>query len=286
MKNLIIIGLLAVVALSAGCTYIEPGKVGIRVNSYGSQRGVEDYPIETGRVVYNPFTENIYEFPTFMQQAQWSKDGDNGDESVSFNSIEGAVLNVDVGIAYQINSEKVPHIFVKFRQDIATLTHGYLRTRVRDVLNRHAEVMKVTSIFGGGKASLLNDAMADLKKELEPEGFHIDNISFISNFRVDPQVEQSINLVISANQKATEAENKIRQSEAEAKQAQAVAEGKAQARLIEAKASAESNKLLTESLSPELLQYEALQKWDGHMPQVVGQGGVPFITVPMKEQVK
>lgn len=293
MKNLCYLGLiLAISTLNAGCccTLVEPGHAGIRVNLYGGQKGVEDYPIETGRLWYNPLTEQIHEFPTYIQQATWHEGG-NKDESITVNSIEGASLNVDVGVAYQIETAKVPHIFVKFRQDADTITHGYLRTRVRDVLNRHASEMKVTEIFGEGKSKLLNAAMKDLKTELGPEGFHIDNVSFISKFRVDPQVEASINAVISANQAATQAENKIRQSEAEAKQAHAVAQGLADARLTQAKAEAEAvlvaarakaeaNILLTKSITPELIQYESLQKWDGKLPTVAGSGAVPFITVP------
>ena len=46
-----------------GCTYIPPGYVGIKVNLYGSQRGVQDIPVLTGRVIYNPWTEKIYGVP-------------------------------------------------------------------------------------------------------------------------------------------------------------------------------------------------------------------------------
>lgn len=175
---------------------------------------------------------------------------------------------------------KVPHIFVKFRQDANTLTHGYLRTKVRDALNRHASSMKVTDIFGEGKTKLLKIVSEDLKNELGPEGFHVDTISFISKFRVDAQVESSINATITATQRAVEAENKIRQSEAEAKQAQAIAEGLAQSVLIKAKADAEANDILNKSLTPTLLQYEAMKKWDGKLPMVSGgDGAVPFIQV-------
>src|SRR3989344_2786291 len=56
-----------------GCTKVEPGYVGIKVNQYGSQRGVEDFPIVTGRVLYNPFTEDVYKFPTFLQNVVWTQ---------------------------------------------------------------------------------------------------------------------------------------------------------------------------------------------------------------------
>lgn len=266
--------------LTTGCyTVVEPGKAGIKVNMSGSERGVEDYPIETGRVWYNPVTENVYEFPTFIQQARWVQSG-NKDESVTFNSFEGSPLNVDVGIAYQIEALKVPHIFVKFRQDADTLTHGYLRTKVSDSLNRHASEMKVTDIFGEGKGKLISVVTKELKEELGPEGFHIDTISFISKFRVDAQVDAAINATITATQKAVEAENKIRQSEAEAKQAEAVANGIAKSLLIDAKAKAEANRILNESLTPSLIAYESLKKWDGKLPTVMGgEGAVPFISV-------
>lgn len=288
MKNFVIAVLFSLFAIvQTGCyTIVEPGHAGIRVNMYGSGRGVEDYPIETGRVWYSPFSETVYEFPTFIQQAAWTQDVNEGsptDESVTFNSMEGSPLNVDVGVAYQIEAAKVPHIFVKFRQDAKTLTHGYLRTKVRDALNRKASAMKVTDIFGEGKTRLLTEVTKDLKEELTEEGFHIDTISFISKFRVDGQVEAAINATITATQRAVEAENKIRQSEAEAKQAQAVAEGLAQSILIKAKADATANEMLDKSLTPTLLQYEAMKKWDGKMPMVVGgDGAMPFINLDKK----
>lgn len=57
---------LAFISCFVGCTYVEPGHSGIRVNMYGDGKGVEDSPLVTGRVFYNPMTEVIYEFPTFM----------------------------------------------------------------------------------------------------------------------------------------------------------------------------------------------------------------------------
>lgn len=36
--------------LLVGCTRIPPGYVGIKVNMYGSQKGVADFPLQTGRV--------------------------------------------------------------------------------------------------------------------------------------------------------------------------------------------------------------------------------------------
>ena len=52
-----------------------------------------------------------------------------------------------------------------------------------------------------------------------------------------------------------------------------------------AQAKAEANKILTESLTPPLLEYEALQRWDGILPKVTG-GTVPFINLDNIEKGK
>lgn len=259
------------ISIFTGCTLVEPGKVGIKVNLYGSSKGVTEKPLETGRVWYNPWSEDIYTFPTFMQNVIWTKDTEEGsphDDSITFNSIEGAGINVDVALSFTLNKEKVPFIFEKHRMDIDHIASTYLRQHVRDSLNLTASKMKVVDIFGEGKEKLISNARLHLNTTLEPQGFIIDNFSFVSSFRVDERVESSINATIQATQKAIEAENKVKQSEAEAKQRVAEAKGKAESILLEAQAKADANRLLTQSLSVPLLQYESLQKWDGVMPRV------------------
>jgi len=287
LKWLILFGCLAIINTGCGCTRIGPGYAGIKVDLYGSQKGVEDYPVKTGMVWFNPITTEVHTFPTFMQQAIWTADKQEAspiDESVTFNSIEGSSVNVDVSLAYQIEPEKIPHIFVKLRKDADYITHVYMRAKVRDAMNRHASTMKVTDIFGAKKEFLLKEVKKDLDSELIPEGFKIDMVSFISKFRVDPSVEQSINMTITATQKAIEAENKVKQSEAEALQAVAVAKGKSEAIIMTAKANAEANELLSKSLTLELVQYQALQKWDGKLPQVTGTGAMPFIDIKKEKE--
>ena len=281
-KSGIIFGVFFVLLLCVyGLDNIEPGHVGIRVSLYGSHSGVQDLTIRTGAVIYNRFTEKIYEFPTFMQNAVWTQDANEGsptDESITFNSSEGAVVNTDMALSYQIEPTKVPEIFVNLRQDAEYITHTYMRGKSRDVMNRLASNMKVTEIFGSGKQKLLLDTKKELDRELGHLGFKIDMIAFIGEMRVDPKVLESINMTISASQKAIEAENKVMQSKAEADQKIEEARGEAESLTLVAEAKAKANKILTESLTPALLQYEALQRWDGILPKVTGES-IPFIQI-------
>lgn len=181
----------AVLTQGCSCTRVEPGYVGIKVNMYGSQKGVEDFPLETGRVWYNPWTEEVYKFPTFLQSVVWTRNMTEGspiDESISFNSSEGASINTDIAISYSFDAEKVPDIFVEFRQSAEQITDVYMRSQVRDTFSRVASTMKNFEIFGEKKQELLQNVLLDLNERLEPRGFHFDMISIVGDMRADDRV--------------------------------------------------------------------------------------------------
>ena len=109
------IGILVVLAISfsACTTRVDAAHVGIRVKLAGSNRGVDDIPQVTGWVFYNPLTEQIIQFPISVQNVVWTKDPHEGsprDESITFASLEGANINCDVGLAFQIDPKLAPHI--------------------------------------------------------------------------------------------------------------------------------------------------------------------------------
>lgn len=268
---------LCLVILS-GCTKVEPGYVGIKVNQYGDQKGVEDFPLVTGRVSFNPFTTDVYKFPTFRQNVIW--DEANDDESMTFNSIEGSVVNADVGLSYSIDPARVPELFVAFRKDIEEITDIYIRAEVRDSISRHAGAIKVTDIFGAGKQALLSAVEDDLNERLGSLGFHFEMVSFVGALRCDANVMQSINATIEATQFAISAQNKVVQSRAEADQAIETARGQAESILAVAKAQAEANKLVALSLTPDLVRWRAIERWNGVQPQFMsGEGMIPLVNV-------
>lgn len=290
-KMFLICVVMMVMLFSVGCQYVEPGHVGIKVNMYGSEKGVADYPLLTGKVFYNPITEVVYKFPTYMLNYVWTSDTQESspiDESVTFNSSEGAVINSDVAISFQFIAEKVPSLFMEFRQKPDVIINSYLRIQVRDVLNRQAQNYKATEIFGIKKQEILNGALEELNNRLEPRGFKIDILSFVGALRADKRVIDSINKVIEATQLAIEAQNKIKQTEAEANQRIAharglyesriiEANGKAESQLIEAKAEAEANRLIAQSITPALTKWEGVRKWSGDMPKVVSGNAMPMV---------
>ena len=69
------------------------------------------------------------------------------------------------------------------------------------------------------------------------------------------------------------------EAEGRANALKAQADGEAQATLIRAEAQAEANRQLAVSLTPELIRYQQLQRWDGRLPVFQGSSATPLIDV-------
>lgn len=256
---------------SACSTKVPPGYVGVLVSTTGSQKDAKDFPIRRGRVFYNPMTEDVYSFPTFVQNITWTHSKDEGkavDESITFNSIEGAPINADVALAYSFVPEKVPAIFVRFRQDAQTITEGYMRNKVRGAFNAEASTRKVQDIYGAGKTEFVLAVKKRLNADLSPEGFVFDMVDLTGQPRLPQNVQTAINASLEATQNAQTAENQLRQTQAEAAKQVAKAEGNAKALIAEAEGAAKANALKQGSLTPAILRQQALSKWNGVLPQV------------------
>lgn len=296
-KRLFLLLLFPVLLLTGCGETITPGYVGILVNNYGDQKGVQDLPIRTGRLTYNSMTQTLYQYPTFLQNVVWCKsssEGKDADESITFSSKEGSQVNADVALSYALVAEQVPAIFVEYRMDMDHITHVYMRSKVRDAISNAASKMSVKDIYGPGKADLMTNAVKALRDELEPKGFKIDSLSFTSAPRIDDNIQKSIDAVISQNNLSLQAQAKLDQVKAEAEQKVAQAKGEAAAKLESAKgdaastlaraeAQAKANLELARSLTPDLVKYESLQRWDGKLPEYTSGGNempVPYLSLP------
>lgn len=276
---------LSLISQTACFTKVTPGHVAIVVNNYGSSRGVKDYPIKTGMVSYNPFTEDVYVFPTFQQNYVWTAskhEGSVNDESFTVNSLEGAALNFDVSFSVSFEPDSVPHLFVKYRKDPDHIISVFLRSILRNSFTTYASKMKASDIYGVGRQALQDSVKADMVRLLRPNGIHLDQIAMIGEFRVNELVKNSINNVLKASSDAASAENKVRQVRAEAEQAVAKARGDSLSFVIRAAGEAHANQILLGSMSPSLIEYKMLEKWDGVLPQVTG-GASPFVSLKGKQ---
>ena len=265
----------------AACSYVPAGNVGIKVNLLGGDKGVDSEVLGVGRY-WIGWNEDLYIFPTFMQNYVWTAGVDEGspnDESISFQTADGMTANADIGISYSIDPDKVSIIFQTYRRGVEEITDTFLRNMVRDALVKQSSNKPIEYVYGAGKSELLASVQKDVADQVSPLGINIGKIYWIGEIRLPPTVIDSINAKNAATQMAQQRQNEVAQAKAEADKKIEDARGEAESILRVAEAQAKANKLLAESLTTEFVQYQAITKWDGQLPKMTGSSAVPFIDV-------
>lgn len=250
------------VLLSQSCERIDAGHVGVKVNLYGDNKGVDDVTAVTGMVFYNPITTTIYEFPTFIQHKEYRKTADE-DNSFIVNSKDGSEFSVSPIMNYSVQRDKVPAIFAKYRKSLPEIEEGFLKTAVYDAFRLATNKYTADELISN-RAIFEVEVRRLLEGQLMKEGFVINQ--FTSNLIYPETFKNSIEAKNNAVQSALRAENEVKTAEAQAKIKVATANGNAQAMLTAAKAEAEANRLKQQTITPMLLQLEWINKWDGKLP--------------------
>ena len=270
------IGVAAVSAALVAWSFVNTvpaGYVGVRVNLY-ADKGVQNEVLGTGRYFVG-INQQLFRFPTFNQL-------ENYKQPFVFQSSDAMEIKARVGVEYNINPEKVATIFTTYRKGIDDITQINLRQYISDGLIKHAVKMDINELTQGGKSKLLDDVTQEIKTKLEPVGIRIIKLSWTDDLTYPEQVRQSINAKIEATQRALLRENEVAQSKAEAEKLRVAAQGEADARITKAKAEAEAIAIKAKALrdNPDILQLNAIDKWNGILPQYLTAGSpVPFVPV-------
>lgn len=273
--TLIALALLASSVLT-GCTTISPGNVGLVFSKSGGARGIQDLATHSGRVVYNPLFTEIIEYPTNVQTVKWTKSTDEGkavDESITFTTSDSAVVNCDVASSIQLDYDKAPSFYVKFRaDDINVFVDGFYRNVVRNQLNDIGGNYSVEQIMGNN-GPMIAAVETAVQKQMAPIGINVSNLGFIGACRPPQVVTDSINSKLAQQQRSLQTTQEIAQTEAQAKKRVAEAQGEADANVISATAEAKANTLRAQSLTPALIENNRINRWDGHLSQYQGGAG-------------
>lgn len=275
---------LFVMSFMVGCgSKVPAGYVGIKVNLLGSSKGVDSEELGPGRY-WIGMNEDLFLFPTFAQNQVWTKDqaeGSPNDDSMTFQTVEGLSVNTDIGITYSINPAKVTQVFQKYRKGVDEITGIYLRNMVRDALVTEASSKPIESVYGVGKSDLIKAVEKIVKSQTTELGIIVERIYWIGELRLPRTVVASINAKIGATQMAAQRQNEVAQSRSEADKVIEQARGEAQSKLAIAKAEAEAMTIKGNALkqNPELVQLNAVEKWNGVLPVYQLAGTMPFINI-------
>ncbi|HEX3479566.1 MAG TPA: prohibitin family protein [Kofleriaceae bacterium] len=275
-----IVVLIGGILLVASLTTIHPGHVGVSVKKC-SGGGVSSDPIPTGYYWRSLFCEEVVEYPTSVQTLVLSHSPHEGmsmDESITVTSSEGLPVNLDVSVSFTLEPAKVPAIYTKYRNDISVIAHNFVRQTIREGLQSIFAQFTAEQLYSTKREESRLEVQAFLSKHLGIEGFVIQQFT-VNETRVPEAVVQAINAKVAMIQESQKAEAQVRKTEAEAKQRVAQAQGEAEAKKLSADAEAYFNRTVAASITPEYVQYRALEKWNGELPQMMGTGAVPFVNL-------
>lgn len=243
-------------------TMIRPGYVGVVVDLFGDKKGVETKELHVGMHWIAPW-KSVYQFAIFEQNHTWEDK-----EAFHFQTSEGMACAADVGITYHLKPSSIPVIFQKYRKGMDEITNVFIRNYIRDAINKSASHMKIEDLYGHGKEQFFDDVQQHVAVDLQEIGIELSRIYLIGRFHFPQNVITALNAKIEASQRAQQRENELREAEAEAKKMIAAAEGQAKCALLQAEAEAKANLILSQSVTSPLIQWQAVQKWDGKLPQV------------------
>lgn len=254
---------------------VPAGMVGVKVDLYGNEKGVQQQEVGVGKY-WLTWNEEIYQFPTFNQLNTY-------DQPFNFQTKDSMKVSAKVGVEYYVDRSKVTTVFQTYRKGVQEITDVNIRQNISDALIKEAGSMDIGTLAGTGKTTLLDNVTKQLKAKLDPIGIVIVKLSWTDDLQYPQQVTDSINAKIEATQKTLLRENEIAQTKAEAQKQIEAARGQAESTILNAKAEADAIALRGEALrkNPEVLQLEAIGKWNGTLPTyMAGAGQTPFITVP------
>jgi len=271
---------------------IHPGYVGIVFDK--ANHNVTTGALDPGWAFINPFTQAIQEYPVTIQTYQMVQNADEGqvqgDDSIKIQSDEGQQINLDVVIQYQVEKDKASQLYVDWGgAPLEAVQDGVVRQYTRSQVPVVAAKYGWEEITSTKRGQIVQEITDVLREEFDKR--HLSLVSFgVREVHLPQSLQDALNQKIQAQQAAEQQKYSLQQAEVKADQdvaqatgeanaVKAKAEGDAQATLTKAKAQAEANNLLARSLTPPLIQYEGLQKWDGRLPLFTGGGGTPLIDV-------
>ena len=279
----IIIGATILVAalflLPSTFTYINPGHVGIVIHRAGG--GVDPTPLGPGIHMRVPFATGIEEYPVFLKTVVLTRGGNEGsgaNDEINVNSVEGQPLSLDVSLSFELDPAQTPKLYSTFRTDIDQITHGFVKQAIRQSLQEVVGTEPIADVIGPKKAEATTRARALIAQRLQPYGFEVRQFT-INELRAPPAVMEAINQKNVMQQQALTAQNELQKNTFQAQGDSIKAAGRAKAITAEAEAQARANQLLSQSITPTLVQYELSKKWNGQMPQVTG-GATPLLQLP------
>lgn len=175
-------------------------------------------------------------------------------------------VTTELTVNWHIDPRRVNKVYQQVG-DSEQIVNGIVTPAVSEVL-KAATAKKTAEEIIIKRTELKDEIDNNLKKRLAAYGLLVDDVSLV-NFSFSPEFSKAIESKQIAEQEAKQAEFVALKATKDA-----------EAEVNRAKGQAEAQRLQRQTLTPELLQKQAIEKWNGQFPTVMGgSGALPFINL-------
>lgn len=255
MKYLLLI--LALITSACGFEVVDTGHRGLRT-TFGE---IVSKPLPEGLYFYNPFTSNLIEIDVREVKLE--------DQTLAFTR-DTQNVQMSYAVTYYPNPDKVDYIYKQFGWDWDTkIIKPAVLGSIKDVVGQY-----IADDLVGKREQAKSAAQKELTASLAGRDIIVTRLDF-TNLDFDDAYEKAVEEKVVAIQNAAKSKNITVQIQEEARQ-----------KVETAKADAESMRIKTQALSQSkgLVQYEAIQKWNGQLPTYMFGSSVPMINLDKIKQ--
>lgn len=256
----------------ATCTEVIPqGHVGA---VYDKMRGGIQDEILTEGLNFVPPWAKVNEFPVSTETVYMTKDKrdeSKDNEEITIGCSDGS-LKADLSFRYHFNSDDVSKIQKKYRgksgeqimQDLRGQMIGWINIITKNYSTMDAHLAK--------KDEINTKLLKVFNERAEKYGVTFEEIT-IMNTRPSEEVSRAIEKRQKIAQELEQQKLSLEKSEIRKQEAEIDAERK----LIEAKGEKEANEARTSGLTDAILKQQAIEKWNGQLPQVTSDNVMKMV---------
>ena len=253
----IVTALVIVVLLVGGISCIEKIPVGYEGVQYSVSGGVKDETLGQGWHLVSP-TIRVKEFTISNEQLVLTKDSREGseeDESFKVATSDDASISIDFQMSYRFIPEKLIETYKKFKgMDGNDIVQNRVRTVLKSKVSEITTNYSLMDIYSGNRKQI-NDELTDyLNKELRDfYGIEVIDASII-NSHPDENLKKTIEARVQAQQSKAQAKAEQDAIKVKAETELIEAKKEAEIKVTEAEAEAEANRVISESITENLIR--------------------------------
>jgi regulator of protease activity HflC (stomatin/prohibitin superfamily) len=249
---------------------IPAGYVGV---VYSMSGGVQEDVLQQGWHMVSP-TKKVKEFTVSEEQLALT-----GDETFPVSTSDNANIDISFQMSYFFIEETVAKTYQRFKgMDGDDIINNRVKTVLKSKISEVTANYSMMEIYSGERATINKEITEYLNKELsERYGLTVTEASII-DVHPDEQLQKTIDERVTAMQKKqqAEAEQETIRVQNETKILQAEAEAKA--KIVAAEAEAKANKILSDSITDNLLKKEEMEARKKHGWVTVMTNGSAVVT--------